>query len=112
MNCAWLSLTKGTPCMFGCGTTLPRDYDEPPVCVCPGPQSQESRVESREPGPPGLGDAVEALLASIGITKDRYRQVKQMFGLPPTCGCDEVQSRLNRIEWFKPVAAWWAKKPR
>jgi hypothetical protein len=104
--------------MYGCGTELPRDYDEPPECVCPGPKSEDAAAQLPPASPEddaGLGDVVEALLTSIGITKDRYREVKKRFGLPPTCGCDVVQAALNRIAWFKKVRKWWrdqAKKPR
>jgi hypothetical protein len=89
MNCEWPTLTAGTPCN-ACGNLLPRDYDEPPVHVCPGAKSE-----------PGLGDAVESLLASIGITKDRYAQAKELFGLPATCSCDA------RREWLNRVSDWW-----
>lgn len=50
--------------------------------------------------PRRLGDQVEVMLASIGVTKERYKEVKQRFGLPPTCNCDERKEWLNRVgEW-------------
>jgi hypothetical protein len=50
---------------------------------------------------PGLGDQVEGLLASIGITKDRYAAAKELFGLPPTCSCS------SRQEWLNKISVWW-----
>lgn len=49
----------------------------------------------------GLGDDVKQLLASIGITKRRYRQVKKLFGRPPDCNCD------SRQQWLNKVSDWW-----
>jgi hypothetical protein len=48
----------------------------------------------------GLGDQVEKMLKSLGITQERYVQVKQLFGLPPTCGC------AKRREWLNKVGQW------
>lgn len=48
-----------------------------------------------------LGDKVEAVLESIGITPDRYTKAKELFGLPPTCGCSK------RKEWLNKVSDWW-----
>lgn len=48
-----------------------------------------------------LGDRVEALLSSIGITQQRYKEVKELFGLPPTCNCGK------RKEWLNRVSDWW-----
>ena len=49
----------------------------------------------------GLGDYTERLLASIGVTKDRYVAAKKLFGLAPTCGCAERQAWLNRVgKWL------------
>lgn len=50
----------------------------------------------------GLGDKVEKLLTSVGITEDRYKQIKQMFGLPPRCNCRQ------RKEWLNKVGRWFA----
>lgn len=50
---------------------------------------------------PKLGDYTERLLASIGITEDRYREAKELFGLPPTCGCSQ------RKQWLNDVSDWW-----
>ncbi len=49
----------------------------------------------------GLGGRLERLLSSLGITTDRYIQVKELFGLPPTCNCGK------RKEWLNRVSDWW-----
>jgi hypothetical protein len=50
----------------------------------------------------GLGDYTEQLLASLGVTKDRYIAAKEMFGLAPTCGCNDRKSWLNKVsEWWR-----------
>jgi hypothetical protein len=88
VNCEFATLTKGSRCIHpGCGVKLPCDFATAPVVVCSG------RV--------GLGDALAAALSSIGVTKERYSEVKEMFGLPPSCGCDE------RREWLNRVGEWW-----
>lgn len=66
----------------------------------------ETQVESeRRARPirerPGLGDYTERLLASIGVTKDRYVALKEKFGLAPTCGC------ADRKAWLNKVSDWW-----
>jgi hypothetical protein len=95
MNCAWITNQRGQSCIYGCGTTLKRDYDERPFCVCKG-ATQEQPVR--------LGDAVESVLAGIGITPDRYAAAKEFFGLPPNCGC------AARKEWLNKVSDWWNKE--
>jgi hypothetical protein len=98
MNCAWITNQRGQTCIYGCGYALKRDYDERPVRVCTAAPQQ----------PPipnvGLGDAVESLLASIGVTQDRYKAAKELFGLPPNCGC------TLRKEWLNKVSDWWNKE--
>ena len=49
----------------------------------------------------GLGDFTESLLSSIGVTKDRYLEVKQLFNLAPSCNCEK------RKEWLNQVSNWW-----
>lgn len=46
---------------------------------------------------PGLGDHTERLLASVGITPERYKEAKRLFGLAPKCGCDKRKRWLNRV---------------
>lgn len=84
-----------------CGRPLPAGVELPYWRVCPAailpPVREEADVK--------LGDRVEQLLASIGIIEDRYKQVKALFGLPPTCGCSQRKAWLNR------VSDWWRNRP-
>jgi hypothetical protein len=50
----------------------------------------------------GLGDKVADTLKKLGITPERYVEVKQRFGLPPTCDC------AKRQEWLNQVGRWLA----
>lgn len=43
------------------------------------------------------GDAIEAFLASHGITKEWYCDFKQKHGMLPTCNCEDRQEWLNKI---------------
>lgn len=54
-----------------------------------------------QPATKGLGDFTENVLASIGITKDRYKAAKELFGLSPTCNCE------LRKQWLNRVSDWW-----
>ena len=65
-------------------------------------------VEVLTPDPPsneasfGWGDRIEKGLTSVGITQERYKEVKERFGLPSTCDCDERIEWINKVEkWFK-----------
>jgi hypothetical protein len=89
VNCAFSNLTKGARCIHpGCGVRLPCDLETAPVVTCKGRA--------------GLGDALASVLSGIGITQERYSEVKEMFGLPPGCSCLERQEWLNRVgEWWK-----------
>jgi len=49
---------------------------------------------------PGLGDRVESMLTKLGITEERYVEVKRKFGLPPVCNC------AGRKEWLNKVGRW------
>lgn len=90
-----------------CDFTQQGDY-----CVCTRPECQRKLKKSIHPcdkhhaqckingpqeEPIGLGDNMKRWLRSWGITKERYVEVKEMFGLPPTCNCDERQQWLNKI---------------
>lgn len=50
---------------------------------------------------PGLGDRVELLLSSLGVTEESYAAAKAKFGLPPNCGC------AARKRWLNKVSEWW-----
>lgn len=91
INCEWESLTKGSPCVR-CGYRLKRHYHRPPAIVC----------EARPIMPPRLGDYTERLLKSVGVTEDRYKAAKELFGLAPTCGCEARKLYLNKIsDWWR-----------
>ncbi len=45
----------------------------------------------------GLGDRLELYLKSVGVTEDRYKEVKEKFGLPPKCGCAKRKRWLNAV---------------
>lgn len=47
--------------------------------------------------PMGLGDRVEQALTAVGITKERYQEVKEAIGLPPGCDCEIRKQWLNRL---------------
>ena len=49
-----------------------------------------------------LGDYTEGVLKKMGVTPDRYKKVKELFGMAPTCGCDK------RKEWLNRVGSWLA----
>jgi hypothetical protein len=90
--CPFPASSKGTACP-DCGYVLKRDYDSIPRRRCGSPPPVETNH--------GLGDQVESLLASIGVTPDRYIAAKEFCGLPPTCGCK------SRKEWLNNVSDWW-----
>ena len=47
---------------------------------------------------------MEAILSSVGITQDRYKEAKKLFGLPPTCNCGKRKEWLNRVgEWWREI---------
>ena len=45
----------------------------------------------------GLGDILERELTRMGITQDRYKEIKKKFGFPPTCGCEKRKEWLNKV---------------
>lgn len=45
----------------------------------------------------GLGDYTEKVLKSIGITEDKYKEAKKLFGMAPTCGCRKRKEWLNKV---------------
>ena len=44
-----------------------------------------------------LGDWVETQLTRIGLTKEKWVEIKAEHGLPPTCECEERQQWLNEV---------------
>ena len=53
------------------------------------------------PVKPKLGDITEGMLKRIGVTQDRYKAAKKLFGLSPSCNCKK------RKEWLNRVSDWW-----
>lgn len=49
----------------------------------------------------GLGDRVERMLVSVGVTKDKWLAAKVAIGLPPVCGCEK------RKAWLNKASNWW-----
>ena len=45
----------------------------------------------------GLGDYAERIMKSVGITEDRYAEIKEKFGLPATCNCKARKKWLNAV---------------
>ena len=45
----------------------------------------------------GLGDWAEEALAKLGITEERYVEIKKACGLPPKCGCSKRKRWLNKV---------------
>lgn len=67
-----------------------------------GPHGKYARTNRKIIREPGLGDAIAKALAKMGITESRVREVKRLFGLPPTCGCQRRKAWLNRVsEWWR-----------
>lgn len=61
----------------------------------------DKTTEARRHPPTKLGDRTESLLKKIGITQDRYKEVKARFGLAPDCSCDARKQWLNNVgEYF------------
>lgn len=60
---------------------------------CGRPRPAEAKGENPLP----LGDWLDGMLSSVGVTKERYKEAKKLFGLPPTCNCPERQAWLNRV---------------
>ena len=44
-----------------------------------------------------LGDWVESRLTAVGMTKEKWVEIKSSVGLPPTCECEERQEWLNQV---------------
>jgi hypothetical protein len=44
-----------------------------------------------------LGDRTEKVLAKLGVTKDRYKSIKEKLGLLPSCSCDARKRWLNQV---------------
>lgn len=45
----------------------------------------------------GLGDYTENVLKSLGVTEERYSEIKEKFGLSPRCNCSGRKKWLNSV---------------
>lgn len=104
--------TRKTPHMHLLCATRPKYFALWETGVGPGQQVQIA--PRRQPPPPQklLGDRVESLLTTFGITKDR---VEEWVGGP--CGCEERKQKLNTLgEWAANAAdrgkAWGVERLR
>ena len=43
------------------------------------------------------GTLLKRMLTAIGITEERYKEIKELFGLPPECKCPEREEWLNNV---------------
>lgn len=64
-----------------------------------------ARCRDRSSESPGLGDYTERVLRGMGVTKERYREVKEKFGLAPTCNCEERKRWLNMVGRYLGIGA-------
>ncbi len=61
-------------------------------------EQRPAKIEAATPRvAKGLGDYTERMLESIGITKERYAEVKEKFGFAPTCNCNGRKEWLNKV---------------
>jgi hypothetical protein len=60
-------------------------------------EEARERTQPKEYHPLQLGDAAEAMLSSVGITKELVAAIKKKVGLPPTCNCEDRKEWLNRV---------------
>jgi len=67
----------------------------------PGQIPKAGTVAKQKPDQSAWGDRLHDWLESYGITEDKYKAVKQKFGLPPKCNCAARREWLNRVgEWM------------
>jgi hypothetical protein len=82
MNCKFTGHNRGDKCE-ACGYVLLRTYKSMPHRMCHSGN--------------GLGDILERELTRMGITQSRYKEIKERFGLPPTCNCEKRKQWLNKV---------------
>lgn len=70
-------------------------------CKCGRVHSPDGTVayspEISKPRKLGLGDRLEQWLKRVGITQERYVDVKKKFGLPPMCNCKARRKWFNKV---------------
>jgi len=52
---------------------------------------------AKEQPKPQLGDRLESLLKKVGITQEKYKELKEMAGFSPTCNCPQRHRFLNKL---------------
>jgi hypothetical protein len=65
------------------------------TCVRCGYKAASLKVKRMCPSA-GLGDAVEAVLESVGVTKERVSRVASIVGVKD-CGCEKRKQYLNEV---------------
>lgn len=93
------ALCTGDPCQQ-CGLQLPAGLRR----TCPAYlRSPRDRVQPVDVvAPIVLGDWTESMLASVGVTPERYVEAKRLFGLSPSCNCAQRKAWLNAVsEWLR-----------
>lgn len=94
MNCRLIQISEGLVQCERCGWVL----------AWSGKPSRVT-IKCSETRHTGLGDHTEQLLATFGVTKDRYAAAKAAVGLAPECNCTQRREQLN--EWGRRVTSWW-----
>lgn len=57
--------------------------------------------QSRPPSKLPIGDYTEKLLASVGVTPEKYTAAKEALGMAPTCNCSKRKAWLNKAgDWL------------
>ena len=85
-----------------CGKRITVEVPSKVKCQCGAKyETRHHTPDGTKPIREGLGDWTERHLQSIGVTKERYKAAKELFGLAPTCGCDA------RKQWLNSVSDWW-----
>ena len=98
MNCDLIDTTSGCKCAR-CGREYVGTRAGETLAQC----GVKTKSTSSRPTA-GAGDRLEAILSSVGITQDRYKEAKKLFGLPPTCNCGKRKEWLNRVgEWWREI---------
>jgi hypothetical protein len=80
-----------------CNWKLPPSLPLTTIRPCDGGAAETVRTPQLSSNPLPLGNYAETLLSSIGVTPDRYKEAKRLFGLPPTCHCEQRKEWLNRV---------------
>jgi hypothetical protein len=73
-------------------------YKMPAGWLPPGYSARSVVIESKQRGgQDGLGDKIERVLKSLGITEERYSEMKRVAGFSPNCGCRARKEFFNKL---------------